>query len=147
MPCFAIISSCTMCFACSEYCYLMLFQPCSVFSASLWSWYLLHFFNACLSQLYCDLALAQCQCFVKHLLYITSVCFVAMLECSSLVSCCILSVIMLLIADLHHPCIACHLQTVHPFSVILISILTEITSSFQRHTWFAKLMPLSSFPF
>ena len=70
-----------------------------------------------------------------------------MLECSSLVSCCILSGIMLLIADLRHSCFACHLQTVHPFQVILISISTKITSSFQRHTWFAMLIPWSFFPF
>ena len=74
-------------------------------------------------------------------------CFVAMLECSSIVSCCILSAMLLLLTDLHHSCFACHLQTVHPFPVILISISTEIISSFQRHTWFAKLMPWSSFPF
>ena len=41
-------------------------------------------------------------------------CFVAMLECSSLVSCCILDGIVLLIAELCHSCFACHLQTVHP---------------------------------
>ena len=41
-------------------------------------------------------------------------------------------------------CFACHLQTVHPFPVIFISIPTEIISSFQRHAWFAKLMPCSS---
>ena len=40
-------------------------------------------------------------------------CFVAMLECSSLVSCCILDGIVLLIAELCHYCFACHLQTVH----------------------------------
>ena len=68
-----------------------------------------------------------------------------MLECCSIVTCCILSAIMLLIADLRHSCFACHLQTVHPFPVILISISTEIISSFQRHTWFAKFMPRSSF--
>ena len=118
-----------------------------VFSPSLWSWYLLHFFHACLNLLWCDLAIAQCSCFVKHLEYITVICFVVMLECNSLVSCCILSGIVLLIAELCHPCFACHLQTVHPIPVILISISTEIISSFQRHTWFAKLMPCSSFPF
>ena len=74
-------------------------------------------------------------------------CFVAMLECSSLVSCCILDGIVLLIAELCHYCFACHLQTVHPFPVILISISTEIISSFQRHTWFVKLMPCSFFSF
>ena len=70
-----------------------------------------------------------------------------MLECSSLVSCCILDGIVLLIAELCHSCFACHLQTVHPILVIFISISTEIISSFQRHTWFAKLMPWSIFPF
>ena len=49
-----------------------------------------------------------------------------MLECCSIVVCCILSAIMLLIADSCHSCFACHLQTVHPFPVIFISISTEI---------------------
>ena len=70
-----------------------------------------------------------------------------MLECSILVSCRILSAIMLLITDLHHSCFACHLQTVHPFPVIFISISTEIISSFQWNAWFAKLLPCSSFSF
>ena len=74
-------------------------------------------------------------------------CFVAMLECSSLVSCCILDGIVLLIAELCHSCFACHLQTVHPIPVIFISIYTEIISYFQWHTWFAKLIPCSFFPF
>src|SRR3954467_15423203 len=70
-----------------------------------------------------------------------------MLECSSLIYCCLLSSIMLLISDSCHSCFACHLQTVHPFPVIFISISTEIISSFQWHTWFAKIMPGSSFSF
>src|SRR3954466_8619089 len=65
---------------------------------------------------------------------------------SSLISCCMLSGIMLLIAEICHSCFACHLQTVHPIPVIFISISTEITSPFQWHTWFAKIMPCSSFP-
>ena len=73
-------------------------------------------------------------------------CFVAMLECSRLASCCILDGIVLLIAELCHYCFACHLQIVHPFPVIFISFLTEINSSFQRRTWFSKLRPGSSFP-
>ena len=73
--------------------------------------------------------------------------FVAMLECSSLVSCFILGGIMLLIAGLCHSCFACHLQTVHPILVIFISISTGINSSFQRHTWFDKLRPGSIFSF
>ena len=74
-------------------------------------------------------------------------CFVAMLECNSLVSCYILDGIVMLIAESCHYCFACHLQTVHPIPVIFISISTEIISSFQWHTWFAKLMPCSSFFF
>ena len=70
-----------------------------------------------------------------------------MLGCCSIVSWCILSAIMLLIAESCHSCFACHLQTVHPFPVIFISISTEIISSFQWHTWFAKLLPCSSFFF
>ena len=35
----------------------------------------------------------------------------------------------------------------HPIPVIFISFLTGIISSFQRHTWFAKLRPGSIFPF
>ena len=70
-----------------------------------------------------------------------------MLECSSLVSCCILDGIVLLIADLCHSCFACHLQTMHQFPAIFILISTEINSSFQRRTWFAKLRPGSIFPF
>ena len=126
-----------MLIACSKHCYLMLFMPCP-------SWYLLHFCHACLNLLWCDLAVAQCSSFVKHLLFITSIFFVIMLGCCSIVSCCMLSSIALLIAALCHTCLACHLQTVHPNPVIFISISTEIISSFQRHTWFAKLMPCSS---
>ena len=147
MPCFAMLSSCSMLISCSEHCYLMLFQACPVISPSLWTWYLLHFWHACLRLLCCDLAVAQCSYFFKHLLYITFICFVAMLECCSIVTCCILSAIMLLIADSCHSCFACHLQTVHPFPVIFISISTEIISSFQWHAWFAKLLPCSSFSF
>ncbi len=62
-------------------------------------------------------------------------------------TCCILSAILLFIADSCHSCFACHLQTVHPIPVIFISISTEIISSFQWHAWFAKLLPCSSFSF
>ena len=74
-------------------------------------------------------------------------CFVAMLGCCSIVACCILSAILLFIADYCHSCFACHLQTVHPIPVIFISISTEINSAFQRHFWFAKLSPGSIFSF
>ena len=70
-----------------------------------------------------------------------------MLGCCSIVTWCIRSAIMLLITDSCHSCFACHLQTVHPFPVIFITISTEIISSFQWHTWFAKLLPFSSFFF
>ena len=70
-----------------------------------------------------------------------------MLGCCSIVVCCILSAIMLLIADSCHSYFACHLQTVHPIPMIFISISTEIISSFQWHTWFAKLVPCSFFFF
>src|SRR3954469_55306 len=55
--------------------------------------------------------------------------------------------IMRLITETCHSCFACHLQTVHPIPVIFISISTEIISPFQWHTWFAKIMPCSSFSF
>ena len=147
MPCFAILSFCSILISCSEHCYLMLISAMSSFSPSLWTCNLLHFCHACLSLICCELAVAQCSSFVKHLLKITAICFVAMLGCCSIVSRCILSAIMLLIADSCHSCFACHLQTVHPFPVIFISISTEIISSFQRHAWFAKLLPCSSFSF
>src|SRR3954471_21332297 len=70
-----------------------------------------------------------------------------MFGCSSLISCCFLSSIMLLMADYCHSCFACHLQTVHPIPVIFISISTEITSPIQWHTWVAKIMPCSSLSF
>ena len=70
-----------------------------------------------------------------------------MLGCCSIVACCILSAILLFIADSCHSCFACHLQTVHPIPVIFISISTEIISSFQWNAWFAKLLPCSSFSF
>ena len=71
-------------------------------------------------------------------------CFVAMLGCCSIVTCCILSAIMLLIAESCHSCFACHLQTVHPIPVIFISISTEINSSFQRRTWSSGALGLQS---
>src|SRR4051812_2602633 len=74
-------------------------------------------------------------------------CFVGTFGCSSLISCCMLSGIMLLMAESCHSCFACHLQTVRPIPVIFISISTEIISPFQWHTWFAKIMPGSSFSF
>ena len=109
MPLFATICSCSLLFACSKQGFQMLFSGMLVFSPSLWCWYLLYFCHASLNLLLCYLAVAQCSCFVKHLEYITAICFVSMLECSSLVSCCILDGVVLLITGLCHSCFACHL--------------------------------------
>ena len=147
MTCIAMIWSCSMLISCSKHCFLMLIPDMLVFSLSLWCWYLLHFFHACLNLLWCDLTVAQCSSFVKHLECITVMCFVAMLECSSLFLLMHLDGIVLLIALLCHYCFACHLQTVHPIPVIFISISTEINSSFQQHSWFSKLSPSSTFSF
>ena len=146
MPWFSMICSCSMLLSCSKHCFLML-NPDMLFSLSLWSGYLLHFWHACLNLLLCDLAVAQCSSFVKHLEWITAMCFVVMLECSSLLFLMHLDGLMLLIVDRCHICFACHLQTVHPILVIFISILTEINSSFQWHSWFSKLRPGSIFLF
>ena len=138
--------SCSM-LSCSKHCFLMLIHGMLVFSLSLWCWYLLPFCHACLNLLLCDLAIAQCSSFVKHLEWITSMCFVVMLECSSLLFLMHLDDLVLLIAALCHYCFACHLQTVHPIPVIFISISTEIISYFQWRAWFIKLLPCSSFSF
>ena len=104
----------------------MLFLGMLVFSPSLWCWYLLYFCHACLNLLLCYLAVAQCSCFVKHLEYIAAICFVAMLECSSLVSCCILDGAVLLITELCHSCFACHLLfqghriLLSPYSAVIL---------------------------
>ena len=116
-------------------------------SLSLKHVYHLHFCHACLSLLLCDFAVAQSSYFVKYLEWITAMCFIAMLECISLFFLMHLDGIVLLIADWCHYCFACHLQTVHPIQVIFISFSTEINSSFQRLSCFAKLRPGSIFPF
>ena len=108
--------------------------------------YHLHFFHACLNLLLCDLAVAQCSYFVKHLEWITAMCFVAMLECCSMLFLMHLDGLMLLNADRCHICFACHFQTVHPIPVFFMSISTEITSPFQWHSWISKLRPGSFFP-
>ena len=144
MPCFAMICSCSMLLSCSKHCFLMLNSWHVVIFTKSVTWYLLHFCHACLNLLLSELAVAQCSSFVKHLEWIPAMCFIAMLECCSMLFLMHLDGLVLLIADRCHICFACHLQTVHPFPVIFISISTEIISSFQRHTWFAKLMPCSS---
>ena len=146
MPCFAMLSSCSMCFACSEHCDLMLFMPCPVISPSLWTWYLLHFCHACWSLLCCDLAVAQCSSFVKHHEWISSMYFVAMFECSSLIILMHSEGYLLLIAHRCHICFACHFQTVHLIPVIFISFSTEITSHFQWHSCISMLRTGSIIP-
>ena len=112
-----------------------------VFSLSLWSWYLLHFFHDCLNLLTSELALAQCSYFVTHHEWIPAMYFVAMFECCSIFILMHLVGHLLFIADRCHTCFACHFQTMHPIPMIFISISTEITSSFQWHSWFSKLRP------
>ena len=106
------------------------FQTCVNFTKSE-TCYLLLFYHACLNLLMDELAVAQCSSFVKHLEFITAMCFVVMLECSSLLFLMHLDGLVLLIADRCHICFACHFQTVHLIPVIFISISTEINSSFQ----------------
>ena len=145
MPCFAMRCSCSMLLSCSKHCVLML-NPAMLFSPSLWWCYLLHFCHACLNLILCELAVAKCSSFVKHLEWITAMWFVAMVECISLLFLMLLGGLVLLIAALCHYCFACHLQTVHPIPVIFIMISTKINSSFQWHSWFSKLRPGSIFP-
>ena len=115
-------------------------------SQSLRSVYQLHFCHACLNLLMDELAVAQCSSFVKNLEWIPAMYFVAMLGRCSIVICCTLSAIMLLIADSCHSYFACHLQTVHPFPVIFISFSSDFISSFQWHTSISKLRPGSCIP-
>ena len=108
--------------------------------------YLLHFCHACLSMLLSELAVAQCSSFVKHLEWIPAMYFVAMFEYCSIFILLHLVGWLLFIADRCHICFACHFQTVHPIPVISISISTEITSSFQWHSWIYKFRPGSIIP-
>ena len=147
MPWFAMICSCSMLLWCSKHCFLVLNSWHVVIFTKSVTCYLLHFCHACLNLLLSELAVAQCSSFFKHLEWIPAMCFVAMLECSSLLFLMHLDGLVLLIADRCHICFACHLQTVHPIPVIFISISTEINSSFQWHSWFSKLRPGSIFPF
>ena len=73
-------------------------------------------------------------------------CFVAMLECSTLVSCCILDGIVLLIVGLCHYCFACHLQTVHPITVIFISIWPKSSHLFSGTLGLPSWGLVQSFP-
>ena len=147
MPWFAMICSCSMLLWCSKHCFLVLNSwHVVIFSKSV-TCYLLQFWHACLNLLLSELAVAQCSSFVKHLEWIPAMCFVAMLECSSLLFLMQFDGLVLLIADRCHICFVCHLQTVHPIPVIFILISTEINSSFQWHSWFSKVRPGSIFPF
>ena len=93
-----------------------------------------------------ELAVAQCSSFVKHHEWIPAMYFVAMFECCSIFILMHLVGHLLIIADRCPICFACHFQTMHPISVIFISISTEITSPFQWHSWISKLRPGSFIP-
>ena len=109
--------------------------------------YHLHFCHACLNLLMNELTIAQCSSFVKNHEWIPAMyCFV-MFECCSIFILLHLVGHLLIIADRCYICFACHFQTVHPISVIFISISTEIISPFQWHSWFSKLRLGSIFPF
>ena len=140
MPCFAMLSSCSMYFSCSKVCFLMINSRRVNFTKSE-TCYHLHFCHACLNLLMDELAVAQCSYFVKNLEWIPAMYFVAMFECCSIISLMHLDGYLLFIADRCHICFACHFQTVHPIPVFFISISTEITSPFQWHTWISKLRP------
>ena len=94
-----------------------------------------------------ELAVAQCSSFVKHHEWIPAMYFVVIFECCSIIILMHLDGFVLFITDRCHICFACHFQTVHPIPVIFISISTEITSSFQWHSWISKLRPGSIIPF
>ena len=143
---FAMFRSCSIKFSCSEVCYLIWNSRQVLISLSLRSVCQMHFCHACLNLLMDELAVAQCSSFVKHHEWIPAMYFVVMLECCSIIILMHLDGYLLFIADRCHICFACHFQTVHPISVIFISISTEITSPFQWHTWIYKLRPGSIIP-
>ena len=128
-------------------CYLILDSRQVLISLSLKSVYKMHFFHACLNLLMDELVVAQCSSFVKHHEWIPAIYFVAMFECCNIFILMHLVGYLLFIADRCHICFACHFQTVHPIPVIFISILTEINSSFHRHSCIPMLRPGSILPF
>ena len=146
MPCFAILSSCSMLFSCPKECYLIWNSMQVLISLSLKPVYQLHFCHACLNLLMDELAVALCSSFVKHYEWIPAMYFVVMFECCSIFTLMHLDDYLLIIADRCHICFACHFQTVHPIPVIFISISTEITSPFQWHSWISKLRTGSIIP-
>ena len=141
MPFFAMICSYSMLLSCSKDCFLMLNSWHAVNFTKSETWYLLHFWHACLNLLMSELAVAQCSSFVKHHEWIPAMYFFAMLEWCSMLFLMHLDGLVLLIVDRCHICFACHFQTVHPIPMIFILISTEINSSFQWHSCFSKLRP------
>ena len=127
---FAMFRSYSIWFSCSKACYLIWYFRQVLISLSLRSVCHLHFCHACLNLLMDELAVAQCSSFVKHHERIPAMYFVAMFEWCSIFVLMHLEGYLLIIADRCHICFACHLQTMHPFLVIFISISTEIISSF-----------------
>ena len=134
MPCFAMICSCSMLLSYSKHCFLMLN-----------SWHVVIFTKSVTSIEW--ISCSSVSIFCQASWVVPAMCFVVLLECCSLLFLMHLDGLVLLIADRCHMCFACHLQTMHPIPVIFISISTEINSSFQRRTWFAKLRHGSIFSF
>ena len=77
--------------------------------------------------------------------YFTTMPFVFMFGGCSIFKHCTQFVMLLFSTDCIASCLACHFQTMHPFSVIFMSISTEIYQSVQWHAWVTKIVPCSSF--
>ena len=140
MLCFTMICFCSMLLSGSKHCFLMLNSWHVNFTKSV-TWNLLHFCHACLNLLFSELVVAQCSSFVKHLEWITAMCFVAMLECSSLFSLMHLDGHLLYITDRCHIQMAYRFQTVTPIPAFFISFSSDFISPFQWHTWISMLRP------
>ena len=146
MPCFVMLSSCSILFYCSKVCYLIWNSRQVLISLSLKSVCQMHFCHACLNLLMDELAVAQCSSFVKHHEWIPAMYFVAMFECCSIFNLMHLDGYLLFIVDRCHICFACHFQTVTPIPAFFISFSSVFISPFQWHTWISKLRPGSCIP-
>ena len=110
MRCFAMISSCSLLFACSKHCFLRINSWHAVNFTKSGTCYLLLFCHACLNLLMSELAVAQCSSFVKHHEWIPAMYFVVMFECCSISILMHLDGYLLFIAHRCHICFACHFQ-------------------------------------
>ena len=141
-----MICSFSMLLSCSKHCFLMLNSWHVVTFTKSVTWYLLHFCHDCLNLLLSELAIAQCSSSVKHLEWFTAMCFVAMLECSSLFFLMHLDGLVLLIAALCHYCFACHLQTVLRFRWSLYRFRPKSTHLSRGTLGFPSWCLVKSFP-